>query len=250
MSETQPQEERSLVISRGAELGLNEPLSVGILAAVHFSPQFPERLMRLNNALVFRTPRVSSVSLRMIPGQVPRIDAFASYRRGYVVDMEGFYSGSATLSIEALEKIGFTEWLLYMEDIQNFVAETFPDRKAYLEAKPNRLVEQKIEDFRMEASKITPEVMEALDEEHLLPSIYGGTRNSLLYDRGSFKVTLDEMRDPLFLLDLWQFWPNNEPPKVVAFFVRKVSFEGPTPEMERVLDAIPAHLLAPRNTYH
>lgn len=237
--------EQSLVVRKPIESSMTTPHSRGLLREVKFSPQLPERLMRLNGVFLRMAPQLHEITISLIPGQTPQLDANAAYLNGYAIEVKSTIDGDASLAITARgrERVQ-TDWAFGLTELQAFVCDIAQGRDAHLQATPHPEERGVFPLLDISLADVTPEMLR--DWLTSRPTRYPDSEEGsdhFPYQRRSFEVHLDEQEHPLFQMTLSEYYKEKVAHSV--FRAREFVFEGKAAEVETVMDKIAQYLTPP-----
>lgn len=240
--QTPQPDDKSLVI-RSEQTSLSRIAESPVLQILGFSPQFPDRLAKLNDVLGRATLPVSALEITLFPGKIPVVQTQIEPTRGYFVHLRATRSQEVTLAINHPEEPGPVGQGFTLTDIQDFVQSTFPNRSARFFVYRNLWNEVAAdEDFDKD--------LFALSEDELKPLTIQIT--SFNPERGTNQVKgrayeyhgeirLGEQKDPLFLVYLFDRFPleakSEEEKKTVILHVIRFVYLANPEDVERVMEA-------------
>ncbi len=249
---TRSEDEKQLIVS-GEQKSLTEMASHSLVARAGFSPEFPQRLMKLNDALRRASPRVSAVSFDMIPGATPDITTGIEYESTIGLHIKGFpqtHRAEFELGTEfdALKGINVA-----VDDIREFVRSVFPGQNATVIAEEDHYIEEKSGPFVEDLQNVTQDQLSKLNEfKKILPYTEDSEGGSGL-PYHSFDVKLDNQEIPLLQFTLEPGWyilseDHSKQEWGVACKIYHIAHKGSTEEIEKFMDAVAR--LTGHNTYY
>ncbi|MBI4039581.1 hypothetical protein HY388_02025 [Candidatus Daviesbacteria bacterium] len=228
-------EDRSLVV-RSEQSSLESFTQTPFLQQAGFSPQFPERLMRLNDVL-FSQP-INSIGINLQPGRIPLI----------TTSIEHSSSTGYRVRINAEPKARIAEITVYgrgrtvtIEDIKDFVKSTFPENKSILHAEASPRLIEPLEDFNGDLQEVTRELLRSwFEEKPAHPSSvisYRGQNVDYPYEF-DLEIRLEGQNEPLFRLLLGINLATTVGCEIKADSWPAFYYKGQSQDVERVIDGL------------
>lgn len=153
-------EDRNIVI-RSEQTSMEQAIKNPFLEKVGFSPQLPQRLMRLNDVLLRVAPPISSVGIEIVPGRIPLITTDITHSSGARVFLRGGADRMADLEIESNFSSGL---ITTIEDIQVFVKSLFPHKQAKVFSYASEDLKEPIGDLYQDLDTVDSEVLRSFHE--------------------------------------------------------------------------------------
>lgn len=222
-------DERSLVVQH-EQTTLQEMAGHPFLRLTGFSPQFPDHLMQLNNALRRAEPKINAIDINLVPGNTPLISTDVSYARGLGVHLRALPESQTAEFQVGSEFYRQNHVAVTIEDIQEFAALTFPNHQATVFAEASERLIEPMENFNMDLQQTTQDLL----NQGLERSTVSGSESFPYYE---FHLNLERIPNPLlsFILET-RASPTGE--QLVACMIYHFSYKGSVSEVERIMVAV------------
>lgn len=229
--------DRDIVI-RSEQSSIEQVGKNPFLERVGFSPQLPQRLMRLND--VIAGPPLNSVGILMVPGKTPLITTNVSHDSGIRVYVEGTVHGTASIQLGHKENIVSFALIVAIEDIQDFVKSLFPNSQARIFSRASDDLEEPISGLNEDLYAIGSNVLKSLHEfrhaKKFNPDLPG---TPIVLPYHEFEVIVSGQKLPegarhLLSFHLISVHYSDE----IGCAIKEFNYEGRPEEVEGVMDKV------------